>query len=75
VYGRRLELADVIIVGNVSREACDDDPLTGCTVTKGTIKWRREMGGNYACSAHPDEFYTIHWIDPGKIVCYFLSEL
>lgn len=38
-----------------------------CTIVEGTLRWDREMGGKYCCTASPQEFYYVHWINPGSM--------
>ncbi|XP_067946547.1 uncharacterized protein [Watersipora subatra] len=52
--------------GSYDTRVCDYtvDPTFMCTVVTGKIPWQKEYGGRYCCSAFPDEWYYIHWIDP-----------
>ena len=56
------------MTGELDTKVCNYavDRLYWCTVVSGKIKWKKEYGAKYCCSASTDEWYYIHWIDPGK---------
>ena len=64
----------VFSIGGYEGYKCPGDQSSNydCLINVGTLEWRRDMGGEFACSAWQDERFLVMWYEPGNEFIFVL---